>query len=49
MKIIDGKKAWQTRWDLLLRYRTIEIIALWEDRLTTNHLCDTSGIGRQQA
>jgi hypothetical protein len=49
MKIIDGKKAWQTRWDLLLRYRTIEIIALWEGRLTTNHLCATFGIGRQQA
>ena len=49
MKIIYGKKAWQTRWDLLLRYRTIEIIALWEGRLTTNHLCDTFGIGRQQA
>jgi predicted DNA-binding transcriptional regulator YafY len=49
MKVIDGNKAWQTRWDLLLRYRTIEIIALWEGRLTTNHLCDTFGIGRQQA
>jgi predicted DNA-binding transcriptional regulator YafY len=27
----------------------IEIISLWEGRLTTNHLCDTFGIGRQQA
>ena len=39
----------QGRWDSLLRYRAIEIIALWEGRLTTNHLCDTFGIGRQQA
>lgn len=44
-----NKKHWPLRWDLLLRYRLIEIIALWEGRLTTNHLCDTFGIGRQQA
>jgi len=37
------------RWDLLLRYRFIEVIALWEGRLTTRHLVDTFGIGRQQA
>ncbi len=43
----DGK--WPFRWDLLLRYRYIETIALWEGRLTTRHLCDTFGIGRQQA
>ncbi|MEH6626593.1 MAG: WYL domain-containing protein [Motiliproteus sp.] len=43
------KTEWPVRWDLLLRYRLIEIIALWEGRLTTNHLCDTFGIGRQQA
>lgn len=40
---------WPLRYDLLLRYRVIEIIALWEGRLTTNHLCNTFGIGRQQA
>lgn len=40
---------WPIRWDLLLRYRLIEIIALWEGRLTTNHLCSSFGIGRQQA
>lgn len=40
---------WPLRWDLLQRYRLIEIIALWEGRLTTNHLCHTFGIGRQQA
>lgn len=40
---------WAIRWDLLARYRLIEIIALWEGRLTTNHLCDTFGMGRQQA
>ena len=43
------KQQWPCRWDLLLRYRLIEIIALWEGRLTTNHLCNSFGIGRQQA
>ena len=38
-----------TRWEQLLRYRFIEIVALWEGRLTTRHLCDVFGIGRQQA
>jgi len=48
MKVrIDNE--WPLRYDLLLRYRVIEIIALWEGRLTTNHLCNTFGIGRQQA
>jgi len=42
-------KKWPFRWELLLRYRFIETIALWEGRLTTRHLCDTFGIGRQQA
>lgn len=41
--------AWPHRWDLLLRYRFIEVIALWEGRLTTRHLVETFGIGRQQA
>jgi len=45
----DSEKAWPFRWDLLLRYRYIETIALWEGRLTTRHLCETFGIGRQQA
>ncbi|TWD32572.1 putative DNA-binding transcriptional regulator YafY [Vibrio crassostreae] len=40
---------WPIRWDLLFRYRMIEIIALWEGRLTTNHLIHSFGIGRQQA
>lgn len=43
------ENEWPLRYDLLLRYRVIEIIALWEGRLTTNHLCNTFGIGRQQA
>jgi predicted DNA-binding transcriptional regulator YafY len=43
------QEKWPFRWDLLLRYRFIETIALWEGRLTTRHLCDTFGIGRQQA
>ncbi|MEC6909228.1 WYL domain-containing protein [Photobacterium piscicola] len=40
---------WPIRWDLLFRYRMIEIIALWEGRLTTNNLIQSFGIGRQQA
>jgi len=40
---------WPHRWEQLVRYRFIEVIALWEGRLTTRHLCDTFGIGRQQA
>ena len=40
---------WPSRWDLLFRYRMIEVIALWEGRLTTNHLIKSFGIGRQQA
>src|SRR5690554_287926 len=40
---------WPIRWDLLTRYRLIEIVAQWEGRLTTNHLCNSFGIGRQQA
>ncbi|MBV1929043.1 MAG: WYL domain-containing protein [Gammaproteobacteria bacterium] len=43
------KDEWPHRWDLLLRYRLIEIIALWEGRLTTNALVNAFGIGRQQA
>lgn len=46
---IPAAALWPLRWDLLQRYRLIEIIALWEGRLTSNHLCDTFGIGRQQA
>lgn len=37
------------RWDLLQRYRLIEIVALWEGRLTTNTLMQAFGISRQQA
>ncbi|MFT5452545.1 MAG: putative DNA-binding transcriptional regulator YafY [Enterobacterales bacterium] len=37
------------KWDLLLRYRLIEIICFWEGRLTTNHLQNAFKIGRQQA
>ncbi|ABM04207.1 conserved hypothetical protein [Psychromonas ingrahamii 37] len=37
------------RWEVLLRYQLIEIIALWEGRIITNHLCSAFGIGRQQA
>lgn len=37
------------KWDQTMRFRLIEIIAQWEGRLTTNHLCDAFRIGRQQA
>lgn len=40
---------WPYRWEHLLRYRYIEIITLWEGRLTTGHLSRCFGIGRQQA
>lgn len=39
----------EIRWDLAMRYRLIETIALWEGRLTTQHLMQTFGISRQQA
>ncbi len=45
----SSRPQWPFRWDLLLRYRFIETLVLWEGRLTTRHLCDTFGIGRQQA
>jgi predicted DNA-binding transcriptional regulator YafY len=45
----QSESKWPFRWDLLLRYRFIETLVLWEGRLTTTHLCDTFGIGRQQA
>lgn len=37
------------KWDQQVRFRLIEIIAQWEGRLTTKHLCDAFRIGRQQA
>ncbi|MDE1333877.1 helix-turn-helix transcriptional regulator [Vibrio aestuarianus] len=40
---------WPFKWDLLSRYRMIEIVALWEGRLNTSHLMQSFGIGRQQA
>jgi len=48
-RLVMKKTDWPIRWDLLLRYRLIETIALWEGRLTTNHICHSFGIGRQQA
>lgn len=45
----ESRSNWPYRWDLLLRYRFIETISLWEGRLTTGHLTRTFGIGRQQA
>ncbi|MBL4599291.1 MAG: WYL domain-containing protein [Rhizobiaceae bacterium] len=37
------------KWDQQVRFRLIEIIAQWEGRLTTKHLCEAFRIGRQQA
>ncbi len=45
----EDASGWPLRWELLMRYRLIEIVALWEGRLTTNHLCNSFGIARQQA
>lgn len=41
--------TWPYRYDLLHRYRLIEIVALWEGKVKTNHLIEHFGIGRQQA
>lgn len=46
---MSENSEWPLRWDALLRLRLIEIIALWEGRLTTNHLSNAFGIGRQAA
>ena len=43
------KKHWPLRYDLLQRYRLIEIISLWEGKLNASHLTGYFGIGRQQA
>lgn len=46
---LNKQKTWPFRFDLLQRYRLIEIVALWEGKLNANHLKDYFGIGRQQA
>lgn len=40
---------WPFRYDLLQRYRLIEIVAVWEGKLNAGHLIEHFGIGRQQA
>ena len=37
------------KWDQLQRFRLIEIISMWEGRLTTKHISNMFKIGRQQA
>ena len=37
------------RWDLALRYRLIETIALWKGRLTTGHLMQSFGFNDEEA
>lgn len=49
MNVKRAASAEKAQWDLLQRYRLIETVALWEGRLTTNHLQAAFGIGRQQA
>lgn len=46
---MPNNTSWPFRYDLLQRYRLIEIIALWEGRLNAQHLQTYFGIGRQQA
>lgn len=41
--------TWPFRYDVLQRFRFIEIIALWQGKLNARHLQDHFGIGRQQA
>ncbi|MEC9484020.1 MAG: WYL domain-containing protein [Halomonas sp.] len=36
-------------WDTLARYRLIEILALWEGRVTASQIGEAFGIGREQA
>jgi predicted DNA-binding transcriptional regulator YafY len=45
----DIMSSVEIKWDQAIRFRLIEIIALWEGRLTTKHLCSAFRIGRQQA
>lgn len=46
---MSNEKKNSIRWEQRLRYQLIEIMALWEGRLITNHLTGAFGIGRQQA
>lgn len=48
-EVSDSKTPDSPKREILLRYRAIELIALWEGRLTTKHLCNNFGIQRQQA
>lgn len=43
------QSKWPYKFDRLTRYRFIEIIALWEGRLVSNHLQTAFGIQRNQA
>jgi len=45
----DTSSAVSYSYEVLMRYRLIEIIAFWEGRLTTNHLSQSFRIQRQQA
>lgn len=35
--------------EVLLRFKALELVAMWEGRLVTNRLCEWFGISRQQA
>ena len=37
------------RWDQLMRYRFIEVVVLWEGRLTRHHLMDFFGFAKDKA
>jgi len=39
----------ELKWENILRFRCLEIILMWEGKLTTKHLQSTFGIQRQQA
>ena len=46
---MNKKELKDLRWNTLLKCQLIEIVSLWEGRLTTNVLISAFGIGRQQA
>jgi len=46
---LNNDQPWPEPWDRLLIFRMIEILSLWEGRLTSNEIMKAFGIGRQQA
>lgn len=49
MQTQNNKHKKSYRWNTLIKYQLIEVIVLWEGRLTTKHLYNAFGIKRQHA